>query len=461
MFAIPGILGILFFVYLRPQEAYESLAGLPFLYLFFALSMFGAAVDLRLRVTKAISIPALPWAVAFFLWCLISVAIKQSDQLISSATNLAITVAIFVLIAQSVQRFRVFETIAAMLVILAIVLAVIGIHQSLAPLQCVVAPTGEANHNETGRPDGRPCLRERTCYDDAPDPAADYMCERAGLMGTHTISGRVRYRGVLQDPNELAVALVSGLALLFGLWLRTGKRLWARLSFVTFFAVAWALKETGSRSGQLGFLGMLTVFLFWRYRWKVAAVLGPLAIPGLLLVAKGGSDRGDAGQSTEDRYEAWRVGFEIFRDSPIWGVGFGQFNAYHHLTAHNTYVLVLAELGVVGAFIFTMLIWISIKTPLTAVRRYKGHPEAWAAEVWSVAMLGAMVAVLSGCAFLSFAYHYVLWIFMGMAGALFICIKRHDPEFEVRITFIDVVVVLAVNTALFVLLELLLRVKGF
>jgi hypothetical protein len=81
--------------------------------------------------------------------------------------------------------------------------------------------------------------------------------------------------------------------------------------------------------------------------------------------------------------------------------------------------------------------------------------------VWSVAMLGAMVAVLSGCAFLSFAYHYVLWIFMGMAGALFICIKRHDPEFEVRITFIDVVVVLAVNTALFVLLELLLRVKGF
>jgi O-antigen ligase len=461
MFAIPGILGILFFVYLRPQEAYDSLSGLPFLYLFFALSMFGAAVDLRLRVTKAISIPALPWVAAFVLWCLLSVAIKQSDALIGSATNLFITVAIFALVAQSIQRFQILEKVAGMLVFLAIVLSVIGIHQSLAPKQCVVAPTGEGNHNETGSPDGRPCLRERTCYDDSPDPAAEYMCERAGLMGTHSIAGRVRYRGVLQDPNELAVALVTGLALLFALWLRSGSRFWGRVSFVSFLLVAWAVKETGSRSGQLGFIGMLTVFLFWRYRWKIAAVLGPLAVPALLLVAKGGSDRGDAGQSTEDRYEAWRVGFEIFRESPIWGVGFGQFSAYHHLTAHNTYVLVLAELGVVGAFIFSMLMWISIKTPLMAWRRYEGHPEARAAEVWSVALIGAMLSILSGCAFLSFAYHYVLWIFWGLAGALFICIKRHDPDFEVRISFLDVMGVLIVNTVLFVMLELLLRVKGF
>ncbi len=461
MFAIPGILGILFFVYLRPQEAYEALSGLPFLYLFFALSIFGAAVDLRLRVTKAISIPALPWTFAFLLWCLLSVAIMKPDQLIGSATSLFITIAIFGLIAQSIQRFRIFEKVAAMLVLLAVILAFIGIHQSLAPKQCVIAPKGDGNHNETGTPDGRPCERERVCYTDSPDPSAEYMCERAGLMGTHSISGRVRYRGVLQDPNELAVALVSGLALLFGLWLRSGKRRWAWLAFFAFLAVAWAVKETGSRSGQLGFLGMLTIFLYWRYRWKVAAVLGPLAIPGLLLVAKGGSDRGDAGQSTEDRYEAWRVGFELFRDSPIWGVGYGQFNAYHHLTAHNTYVLALAELGIVGAFLFSMLIWISIKTPLIAWRRYSGHPEARAAEIWSVAILGAMFSILSGCAFLSFAYHYILWIFLGLAGALFVCIKRHDPEFEVRITFIDVIAVLIVNVGLFVMLELLLRLKGF
>lgn len=461
MFAIPGILGILFFIYLRPQEAFESLQGIPFLYLFFALIIFGAAVDLRLRVTKAIPIPALPWALGFLLWCLLSVAIMKPDQLIGSAISLFITITIFVMVAQSTQRFRIFEKLAAMLVFLAMILAFIGIHQSLSPKECVVAPRGEGNHNETGTPDGRPCERARTCYDEGGDPGADYICERAGLLGTHSIGNRVRYRGVLQDPNELAVALTTGLALLLALWIRTGKRRWKYLAFFGIIVTAWAVKETGSRSGQLGFLGAISAFLFWRYRWKVMALLGPMAIPVLLVVAKGGSERGDADESSAERYEAWRTGFDIWRESPIWGVGFGQFTDYHFLTAHNTYILVLSELGLVGAFLFSMLIWIAIKTPLIAWKRYAGHPEARVAEIWSVAMLASMVAILSGSFFLSFAYHYVLWIFLGLSGALYICIKRHDPDFEIRVTFLDIAGVFIVDAGLFVLLQVFLRLKGF
>src|SRR5690606_27016217 len=127
----------------------------------------------------------------------------------------------------------------------------------------------------------------------------------------------------------------------------------------------FAIKATGSRSGQLGFLGVLGAFLFWRYRWKIAVVLVPLAIPVLILVASGGSGRADADASSTERYEAWLAGMEMFRGSPIFGVGFGQYTEYHFLTAHNTVILVLAELGIIGTFIFTMLVWISIKTPLT------------------------------------------------------------------------------------------------
>ena len=52
MFAIPGILGLLLFIYVRPQEIVPALARVPFLYLFLALSLFGLMIDLRLRVTK-------------------------------------------------------------------------------------------------------------------------------------------------------------------------------------------------------------------------------------------------------------------------------------------------------------------------------------------------------------------------------------------------------------------------
>src|SRR5690606_26370348 len=99
-----------------------------------------------------------------------------------------------------------------------------AVHQSMAPTECVIAPRGEGNHNETGTPTGRPCLKALTCYTDAEDPSADFLCERVGVLGTHSISNRVRYRGVLQDPNELAVALSSGLALLIGLWVRSRTR---------------------------------------------------------------------------------------------------------------------------------------------------------------------------------------------------------------------------------------------
>jgi len=460
MFAIPGILGILLFIYLRPQEAIAQLQGVPFLYLFFALILFGAAVDLRLRVTKAIPIPALPWAMAFLVWCLFTVAIMKPEDVMASAIQLFITIAIFVLVAQSIQSFQVFEKVAAMLIALGLVLTGIAVHQSVAPLECVIAPAGEGNQNETGTPTGIPCVRPRSCYVDAPDPSVDYMCERVGVLGTHTISKRVRYRGVLQDPNELAIALSTGLALLIALWLRTKKRRWKYLVFISFLFVAWAVKATQSRSGELGLLATVGAFLFWRYRWKFVAMAGPAMIPLLAIVAAGGSERKDAASSSTERYEAWFAGTEMFRGSPIWGVGFGQFNDYHFLTAHNTLILVFAELGIVGAFLFSMLIWISIKTPLVAWKRYAGHPEARVAEIWSVALLASMASIIAGSAFLSFAYHYILWIFMGLSGGLYISVKRHDPDFEVPITYVDVVGVFIVNIVLFVFLSLFLRMKG-
>ena len=60
MFAIPGIVLLLVQGYLRPQEFFVQLQSVPFLYLFFALALFGLAVDLKLRHTQLIASPLLP-----------------------------------------------------------------------------------------------------------------------------------------------------------------------------------------------------------------------------------------------------------------------------------------------------------------------------------------------------------------------------------------------------------------
>ena len=83
------------------------------------------------------------------------------------------------------------------------------------------------------------------------------------------------------------------------------------------------------------------------------------------------------------------------------------------------------------------------------------------AEVWSVAVLASMVAILCGGLFLSLSYHYLLWIFMAFAAALFLCIHRHDPDFEIPVRALDVAYVSIINIVIFILLHVFLRYKGF
>ena len=41
MFAIPGIIALVVFIYARPQEFFEHLQVVPLLYLFFGLALYG------------------------------------------------------------------------------------------------------------------------------------------------------------------------------------------------------------------------------------------------------------------------------------------------------------------------------------------------------------------------------------------------------------------------------------
>ena len=95
------------------------------------------------------------------------------------------------------------------------------------------------------------------------EPGAEYLCERIGLFGTTSVGrGRVRYRGVLQDPNELALAGGIGLPLAFALGgvprrsLGRGMLVALTLALVLLCAVL-----TGSRSGQLVFVAVVNPFV--------------------------------------------------------------------------------------------------------------------------------------------------------------------------------------------------------
>jgi O-antigen ligase len=71
----------------------------------------------------------------------------------------------------------------------------------------------------------------------------------------------------------------------------------------------------------------------------------------------------DAGndESFQGRTRSWDHGFAMLSWYPITGVGKGQWMEYHGLMPHNSYVQVMAEMGIPGIILFLMIIWQCLK----------------------------------------------------------------------------------------------------
>jgi hypothetical protein len=88
-------------------------------------------------------------------------------------------------------------------------------------------------------------------------------------------------------------------------------------------------------------------------------------------------------------------------------------------------------------------------------------PGTAAAQVWGMAMLAAMIGIVFQINTLSFAYHSVLWLFFGLVGAWYSSVKHHRPDFDVKLTFQDLVIIGGSCVAYaVVVLPVFLRLKG-
>src|SRR5262249_30856961 len=262
------------------------------------------------------------------------------------------------------------------------------------------------------------------------------------------------------DPNEVALAITGlGLALLIGFAIRKDTSGWRLAAASGVVLIGAAVQMTQSRGGEVAALIVPAVYIVRRYGF---GALGPavlVAVPVLLALGRSGEN---ADMSTLNRYEAWATGLNMFQDSPIFGVGARMFSAHHFLTAHNSFVLTLAELGVIGQYLFVSIVYLSIKVLVVGIRTVSGIPGAAAARVWGIALLAAMIGVAFQINTLSFAYHPVLWIFFGLVGAWCSAVRFHRPEFRVRMTARDIVIVAtAVLAYALVILPLFLKAKGY
>jgi len=463
MFAIPGIIAIVIFIYARPQEFFERLRVVPFLYLFFGLAVLGLVLDLRLNNSRLRATPQLPWVAAFLVWATLGVLIRAPSSAVEHATALSICVALYLLIAHGVQSFRALHVVAGVVLCMVLLVCSVGAQQGFADTGCVIVDESVPGDSASGKPDGRPCLTPRNCYTNEAEPGAEYQCEHIGLLGTTSIGhGRVRYRGVLQDPNELALAGGVGLPLAFAFSQASGRSFARRLvAVVSFVLVLVCAVLTASRGGQLVFLAVLAAYFVKRLGSAGVLLGGVMAAPLLLLGGRGGED---ASSSTIERIDCWAEALSMWRSHPFLGVGLGQFNEYHYMTAHNSYLLALAELGFPGLLLFGIILYLSAKIPVAALAQLRAaapdvSDNLRLTRAWAIALLAASVGLAVGIFFLSFTYHYVLWIYIGLCGALYSAIRRHDASFRVKLSLADLAAIALTSIAMIVFVFLYTRWK--
>ena len=178
---------------------------------------------------------------------------------------------------------------------------------------------------------------------------------------------RIRGAGFLSDPNDLAQILLIVLPLAFVAW-RRGRPV------VNFFVVLvpvtlllWTTYLTHSRGGLIALAAVALMAARKKLGTTASTALAAVFILGMIALDFTGG-RGISAADGADRLEAWANGLEMFKSAPLFGIGFNGFTDLYEITAHNSFVLCLAELGLLGS-----TLWLaSLVTTTTGLNRIIG-----------------------------------------------------------------------------------------
>lgn len=182
----------------------------------------------------------------------------------------------------------------------------------------------------------------------------------------------------LRDAGPLGYAGVNGLAafeammvsMLLGIAVFTYHKIAKVGIFLIIATCTYCLLFSFSRGGYVGLLvGLVTVGLF-RSRWLLVVVavlvigwqtLLPVAVQERIAMTTGDAAEGQIfDPSAQARVELWEDAVTLFKQNPVTGTGFQTYRALGRLgygDTHNYYVKILAETGVVGFFLFMVLLW--------------------------------------------------------------------------------------------------------
>ncbi|MFH1857996.1 MAG: O-antigen ligase family protein, partial [Candidatus Omnitrophota bacterium] len=211
-----------------------------------------------------------------------------------------------------------------------------------------------------------------------------------------------RIGAIAEQPNMLAVFFVYYMFLFAAFWFCNLSKLKYWLLLIPFLLCFRGIQVTFSRGGYLAFFTGLFALAFFRGKryfflgilLVIFALMNPAILPqGIVYrlfstfknvegVDKEALQRissdiyeGEGGNlvldgSAQGRLDVWKGGMRIIADHPFWGTGYDTFGTIvpyyapelhgRRLDAHNSYIIIAAEMGIPALLVFLWIVWVAI-----------------------------------------------------------------------------------------------------
>ena len=392
----------LLMVFVRPSEQFTELREWPLIEMASILALLGAALAVLMGTRPPLRGVQVTLIVALVIWMAFTVGLSPLRSVEGFEKVLGFAkgpLTAFMLVLLNVTTVRRVRAIAFFLTIAAVVLS----ERTISDYQRHAEEVARSVSGDLETP------AADTEWDN-PDP------ERPRYRFDPNQEFRVMNKGLFGDPNDLALTLIAILPFTIiqrrsGAYLRNVLFVWLPIAVILYGVYA-----TRSRGGVLALACVIGLLVRHRLGNTLSVATTGVMLVALLGAGFVGSRSMAIDVSASGRIDMWSAGLQNLKYSPVWGIGFRNFDAINNKAAHSSFVECFAELGIVG-----YVLWLGVLLlTLDDLRLIHASTNEEAADLrkWARAIQVSLIGFLVGSIFLSRAYDVQMFILIGLGTVI-------------------------------------------
>ncbi len=260
----------------------------------------------------------------------------------------------------------------------------------------------------------------------------------SSLLSRGKISGTFQFLG----PNEVAAFYNEYTIILLSVYFFMKKGVKKTLLLLLILLNAYCMMFMYSRAAYLAAaVGLFLLFAF-KKKWLLVpllliALFWQVALPEKAVQRFEGTtnEYGQIEDSAERRLLIWDKGIELFSENSAVGIGYGVFArlGYDLGDTHNIYIKILVEQGIIGMFIFVILIFAFLAEGFRLYRNGDDDLSKGLGLGFAICVFVLLVNNIFGNRWSYLELSGYLWIFAGLVARLNIISREGNSSPQPRL----------------------------